>query len=415
LYYGQDGDERINFHVIAINCDMGRDLADADVLYNFSTDDALKLEDLEDLNAFALHRTISTSAERKQVVVRPALTGSLAFPIISTAGLDKVSSTGIKLGLDVLSQQFGYSANTDDYDDQINNLLVGRNIDIKKGTVVDGQITIKEKIVKSKRGRLYVTEIIDEHTAWKVYRIYSSVPLAKLNPKNRLFIRIDSGCSIGMNYLDGGCDCLSQLHDALDKIRDRKGIVVHLPTQDGRGYGDVTKIHTEGLKHGLEPTDRGETIPTDTVTAARIVFGNQIDIRTYSYVGEIVKRLGFSSITIFTDNFFKAYAIGRGAETSDVVIEQPDDIASSYMMDALGTLNTFAKKVRNIEEVHGNERYTDEVAIVVKKQCEENLAKDADILLSKIGNNPHEIAQMSWEDKLDRIMIQHNQQLGETN
>lgn len=415
LYYGQDGEERINFHVIAINCDKGQDLTNAEVLYNFSTDDSLKLENLDDPSASALHTTILTSTERKQVVVRPALTGSLAFPIITTAGLDKVSSTGIKLGLDVLSQHFGYNANSDDYDNQIKALLAEYDTNIENSTTVGSQMKIEERIIRSKRGKLYVTEIVDTSIVWKVYRIYSSIPLAAINRDNRLFIRIDSGCSIGMNYLDGGCDCLKQLYEALDKARDYEGIVVHLPTQDGRGYGDVTKIHTEGLKHGLDPVTRDKTIAMDTVDAARTVFGNQIDIRTYSYVGEIVKQLGFNSIRIFTDNFFKAYAIGRGAGTADVSIEQANDVASQWLMDPVSTLNTFVKQANNFVSYNDNPSFDNDIASAVKKQCQNNLEKDANILLARIGRKPNEIIKMSLNDKIHRIKIQHNQQLGETN
>lgn len=389
LYNGRDGDERLNFHLIAVNCKKGRDMGGADVLYNFSTDDALKLEDLDDHGVTELHRAILTATEKKQVVVRVALTGGLVFPIITTA-MDRVTSEGIKLGLNMLSHHLGYpEVDVENYDSRINALLAKHRID-QTNCEVDGDLLwTEERIIQSKSyGRIHVVEVICLKSAWKIYRLYSARPLKTINPRRRLFFRLDSGCSIGMNYLDQGCDCLAQLAGALTAIRDRDGIVVHLPTQDGRGYGDVTKIYTEGLKHGINPSTLEDGPAADTVDAARSLLGDQIDIRTYSKVGEFLRQLGFRSATILTDNSFKAESVKRGG-IKDVVIESTNIIKYIYLSNPLVALNTFIKHLKE-------DAYNAEL-----------LEEEARILLVSIGMTPREIELLTSEQMNARLIAEH--------
>lgn len=116
----------------------------------------------------------------------------------------------------------------------------------------------------------------------------------------KLLIRIDSGCQIGQVYDDGGCDCRSQFLRAIEN----GFLVFHLPIQDGRGWGMVTKMKTEELKRG----------GLDTISAAREFFnGDSYDIRDYGIIGkflrELLINLGIEGVILNTDNRRKLEAL----------------------------------------------------------------------------------------------------------
>jgi GTP cyclohydrolase II len=81
---------------------------------------------------------------------------------------------------------------------------------------------------------------------WKEYVVLSPKPLQSLDISS-LSVRLDSGCDIGQLYNDCGCDCREQLLTSLTGMHySQSGIIIHMPTQDGRGYGMAIKMETEG-------------------------------------------------------------------------------------------------------------------------------------------------------------------------
>ena len=131
-------------------------------------------------------------------------------------------------------------------------------------------------------------------------------------------VRVDSGCDIGQIYDDKGCDCREQLHTALDAVQQEgDGIIIHVPSQDGRGYGAATKMETESLKRGiLGMTNPGDLTKYDTVMAAVKILGKEVyDIRSYNGASRILKALGIRSVVLQTDNRKKVAGLASAGIT----------------------------------------------------------------------------------------------------
>lgn len=157
----------------------------------------------------------------------------------------------------------------------------------------------------------YGLTLIDD--PWKYYDIFTPHPLDKV-PREDLLVRLDSGCDIGQIYSDQGCDCREQLHTALTEMLEiGDGMVIHVPGQDGRGYGAATKMETEGLKRGIRTaTLPGNTTEFDTIGAAKHLLGDHYDIRTYQGTGRILAAVGIGSIRLQTDNRLKVEGLREG-------------------------------------------------------------------------------------------------------
>lgn len=157
----------------------------------------------------------------------------------------------------------------------------------------------------------YGLTLVDD--PWKYYDIFTPHPLDEV-PRDDLLVRLDSGCDIGQIYSDQGCDCREQLHTALTEMLEiGDGMVIHVPGQDGRGYGAATKMETEGLKRGIRTaTIPGNTTEFDTIAAARQLLGDRYDIRTYTGTGRILAAIGINSIRLQTDNKLKVEGLRQG-------------------------------------------------------------------------------------------------------
>lgn len=162
-------------------------------------------------------------------------------------------------------------------------------------------------------GKVHSYGVVLDNDPWKYYEILTPRRLEKMSAKNML-VRIDSGCDIGQIYDDHGCDCREQLHTALEDIQNvENGLVIHIPAQDGRGFGAATKMETEGLKRGIElVTNKGDTEQLDTITAAKKVLGEEFDIRTYGGAGKVLEVMGIESVMLQTDNKLKLEGLAEG-------------------------------------------------------------------------------------------------------
>lgn len=128
---------------------------------------------------------------------------------------------------------------------------------------------------------------------WKIYYIIGKKSnIFKYTKDKDLDIRIDSGCVGGQIYKDDSCDCLDQFYSFFDKIGD-EGVVVHIPAQDGRGFGFASNAETEIYKLGV--VEKINTIEAmDTVSAAKLLYDvqdNSYDIRDYDVAVQIIKLL----------------------------------------------------------------------------------------------------------------------------
>lgn len=166
---------------------------------------------------------------------------------------------------------------------------------------IDGFTLGKPRTIRTPQGKVSVLPISAPDDPWKYYEIV--VPNERAHTKQQtrrqgksLFLRIDSGCDSGQMYGDKACDCHDQLHLALQA----GATVVHIPTQDGRGYGSVTKLRTEQFKQGVDVDHQ-----MDTVEAAKVLLGDNYDIRTYGGIGKLLASMGFTSLYVLVDNMMK--------------------------------------------------------------------------------------------------------------
>ena len=112
-------------------------------------------------------------------------------------------------------------------------------------------------------------------------------------------VRIHSECATGDIFGSLRCDCQDQLHAALALIANNKnGAVVYLKNQEGRGIGISNKIKAYHLQEqGLNTYEANEEL------------GLPLDARTYDDAISILKILGYTSITLITNNPAKEEAV----------------------------------------------------------------------------------------------------------
>ena len=166
-------------------------------------------------------------------------------------------------------------------------------------------------------GHLYRFKIVKKilkEDSWKVYYLISRFSDSDSEAKKETpLIRIDSACVSGQIYHDETCDCMDQLHRALYEISQKAGedFIVHIATQDGRGYGTAPKAETEIYKRG----GRGRvhaTSAVDTVSGAKLLYFPEVyEIRTYDGVAEILRAMGLKRVSLLTDNIVKTSALQR--------------------------------------------------------------------------------------------------------
>lgn len=144
--------------------------------------------------------------------------------------------------------------------------------------------------------------IVNDH--WRNYNVIvraEKIDEESLNPvfkdKDRLIVRVDSGCVTGQLFEDSTCDCKAQLDFAMKTISESEGIVIHIPRQDGRGMGLHFKLSTLWLQKELG---------INTIESASLLApGGVIDVRTYSGVIGILKFFEIPSdcqINLITNN-----------------------------------------------------------------------------------------------------------------
>lgn len=112
-------------------------------------------------------------------------------------------------------------------------------------------------------------------------------------------VRIHSECATGDIFGSLRCDCQDQLHQALEIIAANKnGAVIYLKNQEGRGIGISNKIKAYHLQEqGLNTYEANEAL------------GLPVDDRNYDDAIAILKMLGYTSITLITNNPLKEAAV----------------------------------------------------------------------------------------------------------
>jgi len=100
--------------------------------------------------------------------------------------------------------------------------------------------------------------------------------------RDKLVLRIDSGCETGQLFGDRTCECNAQLRKCMRQIKEvGEGMIVNIPRQDGRGLGLPFKLATLRLQEDLK---------VDTVESSALLDPDgSRDTRTYAGVVGILR------------------------------------------------------------------------------------------------------------------------------
>jgi len=139
---------------------------------------------------------------------------------------------------------------------------------------------------------------------WGWHHVLVYPDLETLLKKDKMILRLDSGCYTGMVLGDNICDCKDQLEKAQKLcVKNNGGIIVHIPEQDGKGYKYVEWIGKRLV----------EELGMHYEKAAITFYEKEelMDLRTYDESAMILKALGFKGHTfkIITSNKNKIKAL----------------------------------------------------------------------------------------------------------
>jgi 3,4-dihydroxy 2-butanone 4-phosphate synthase/GTP cyclohydrolase II len=182
-------------------------------------------------------------------------------------------------------------------------------------------ITIEE-IIKYKVNTDSLVEMVAEAslpTRWGVFLIQAFVDhihqethialsQGELTGDEAILVRVHSQCLTGDTFASLRCDCGKQLQSAMEMISQaKKGVLLYLLNQEGRGIGLINKIKAYKLQEsGL-----------DTIQA-NIRLGFKADQRDYGIGAQILRHLGLKKLKLITNNPAKYIALaGYGLEISE--------------------------------------------------------------------------------------------------
>jgi 3,4-dihydroxy 2-butanone 4-phosphate synthase/GTP cyclohydrolase II len=130
-----------------------------------------------------------------------------------------------------------------------------------------------------------------------------------------ILARVHSQCLTGDTFGSLRCDCGDQLQAAMALIsREKRGVLLYLLNQEGRGIGLTSKIMAYKLQEG----------GMDTIQA-NVSLGFKADQRDYGIGAQILRHLGLRKLRLITNNPAKYIALaGYGLE---IVERVPLEIA----------------------------------------------------------------------------------------
>ncbi len=182
-------------------------------------------------------------------------------------------------------QSSGYSLKASKNVDSFVNSILKESL-LRKLVEVDGKIVIfgVEGVIVLNSGKFWYISAEVKDGLWGKHHILISPNLENIIERGKSFIRLDSGCLSG-TLGDITYDCMDQLRLAEDIALENGGIIIHIPSQDGRGWQEYKMAH-QRIMHECN---------LDTISVASKFHGNknEIDIRTFDESVLILKAMGF--------------------------------------------------------------------------------------------------------------------------
>lgn len=265
------------------------------IQYSATIDADLLLENTQSPAVQGFHDFLDPSDTTPRTLVRMSSNGNTFYPYIHGARTQEADVLANRLA--TLSKVIGHEIPVTDEDLFAacqSREVIGR---------VDGFDVITPHLVDTAHGTFLLYGLVNPDDPWQYYEILTPRPLEDIDPNVEVFMRLDSGCDTGQCYLDEGCECRAQLHEAMEQAVQNNGMVLLVPEHDGRGYGLVTKLLTEGAKQGVPMGYNDEYgHPLDTIEAAKALLGKKYDIRTFEGTANILIALGITRVQLFTDN-----------------------------------------------------------------------------------------------------------------
>jgi 3,4-dihydroxy 2-butanone 4-phosphate synthase/GTP cyclohydrolase II len=216
----------------------------------------------------------------------------------------------------------------------------------------DVPIITVEEIIKYRVQKETLVEEVSEATLpsrWgtfviKVFedQIYQETHVALIkgdvSGDDPVLVRVHSQCLTGDAFGSLKCDCGNQLSRAMEMIeREKRGILLYLINQEGRGIGLPGKIKAYKLQeHGL-----------DTVEA-NLELGFDADQRDYGIGAQIIRSLGVKKLRLITNNPTKYIALsGYGLEIVErISLEiEPSEENLRYMKTKKEKMGHLLKKI----------------------------------------------------------------------